>query len=400
MANKTFHKNRCLTSYRILVFALLYCLTCLICMTIFYDGSSTQVKVKPKNGPTQKPLRGPGKEKNDTIRSRTLSPGGNSTTGKPLNWRDEITKDLFHKKGPDLSVEDYQSLLGNKSIKFQCNQCAIVSSSGQLLGTGAGPQIDNNDCVFRMNNAPTKGYERDVGQRTTARVIGHVNLRKIFDDHLDAQSEFLVNTSTKADSIFIHWSYLTEIDKDPPPEYALAVELAKKFSNVSFNMFTPQKMKYAERLFHHETGLTRSEAKTWLSTGWYTILLAIDSCQQINIYGMVYEDYCKEHPNENVPYHYYDPNFKSECKYYHSSEVRLTSGHLFITEKAVFARWANIHSIHYFNPRWPPKRFTLSNQLLTPFVQRYQIAQNRLFSKLPIWKLFFHFAGLFYPLVH
>ena len=108
-----------------------------------------------------------------------------------------------------------------------------------------------------MNNAPTKGYERDVGQRTTARVIGHVNLRKIFDDHLDAQSEFLVNTSTKADSIFIHWSYLTEIDKDPPPEYALAVELAKKFSNVSFNMFTPQKMKYAERLFHHETGLTR-----------------------------------------------------------------------------------------------------------------------------------------------
>ena len=109
---------------------------------------------------------------------------------------------------------------------------------------------------------------------------------------------------------------------------------------------------------------------------------------------------CREHPNENVPYHYYDPNFKSECKYYHSSEVRLTSGHLFITEKAVFARWANIHSIHYFNPRWPPKRFTLSNQLLTPFVQRYQIAQNRLFSKLPIWKLFFHFAGLFYPLVH
>ena len=87
-------------------------------MTIFYDGSSTQVKVKPKNGPTQKPLRGPGKEKNDTIRSRTLSPGGNSTTGKPLNWRDEITKDLFHKKGPDLSVEDYQSLLGNKVSSF------------------------------------------------------------------------------------------------------------------------------------------------------------------------------------------------------------------------------------------------------------------------------------------
>ena len=98
------------------------------------------------------------------------------------------------------------------------------------MGTGAGQEIDRNDCVFRMNNAPTRGFERDVGGRTTVRVIGHVNLRRIFADNQRARQEFLTNASTRAERIFVHWSFLTDIDKDPPEEYALGVELAKTHS--------------------------------------------------------------------------------------------------------------------------------------------------------------------------
>ena len=108
-----------------------------------------------------------------------------------------------------------------------------------------------------MNDAPTKGFEKDVGTRTTARVIGHLNLKRVFAENPDSQLEFFANKSTRAEKIFIHWSYLTNIDKDSVEEYNLGMEFAKNYPHVEFNMFTPQKMKYAEKLFHHETGLTR-----------------------------------------------------------------------------------------------------------------------------------------------
>ena len=145
----------------------------------------------------------------------------------------------------------------SQTIKFHCKKCAIVSSSGQLLGRGAGKEIDKNECVIRMNDAPTKGFEKDVGTRTTARVIGHLNLKRSFAENNDAQLEIFANKSTRAEKIFIHWSYLTNVDKDSIEEYNLGMEFAKNYPHVEFNNFTPQKMKYAEKLFHHETGLTR-----------------------------------------------------------------------------------------------------------------------------------------------
>ncbi|XP_038063306.1 alpha-N-acetylgalactosaminide alpha-2,6-sialyltransferase 3-like [Patiria miniata] len=382
-------RNRCL----FLLFALLNSLACIVFMMLFFDaGKSGGLFESSAEGLSE------GSDKNSrqlTGDNRMLSPARR----QPVNRQNE--KDSFRRKGPDAVLKGYQNFLGNKSVKFQCNQCAIVTSSGQLLGTGAGREIDSNDCVLRMNNAPTKGHEEDVGSRTTIRVVGHINFGRIFGDDPAFVEEIFVNASTKTDSVVIHWSYLTDIDTRPPKEYALAVKLAQTHPNVSFNMFTPQKMVYAEDLFLHETGLIRSRAKTWMSTGWYTFLLAMDSCKQINVYGMIWGDYCTEHPDKEVPYHYYGPAFKAECRYYHASETRLTGGHLFIMEKAVFGRWAYAHNIRFHYPLWPARKLRPDHSgLLTPFMLRYQAAQNRLFSKLAFWKLFFHFSGLFYPLVH
>ncbi len=48
--------------------------------------------------------------------------------------------------------------------------CAIVASSKALKGKHLGMKIDSNEVVMRMNGAPTKGYEKDVGSKTTFRV--------------------------------------------------------------------------------------------------------------------------------------------------------------------------------------------------------------------------------------
>ena len=67
-------------------------------------------------------------------------------------------------------------------LALRCNACALVSSSGMLLGSNAGSQIDSADCVFRLNSAPTLGFEKDVGSKTTVRVISVTGFKSLIRD--------------------------------------------------------------------------------------------------------------------------------------------------------------------------------------------------------------------------
>ena len=68
--------------------------------------------------------------------------------------------------------------LPKESYKPSYKTCAVVSSGKTLLhvnGTvrreGHGELIDRHSAVFRLDNAPTKGFEKWVGQRTTHRIV-------------------------------------------------------------------------------------------------------------------------------------------------------------------------------------------------------------------------------------
>ncbi|KAF1392076.1 hypothetical protein PFLUV_G00048760 [Perca fluviatilis] len=49
----------------------------------------------------------------------------------------------------------------------RCRSCAVVGNSGNLLGSENGNLINSHDYVIRMNKAVTRGFEKDVGNRTT-----------------------------------------------------------------------------------------------------------------------------------------------------------------------------------------------------------------------------------------
>lgn len=66
-----------------------------------------------------------------------------------------------------LNNKDY---FNGEKVKRVYKSCAVVGSSPIILGKLYGAEIDFHEAVFRGNIAPTRGYELDVGKRTTIRV--------------------------------------------------------------------------------------------------------------------------------------------------------------------------------------------------------------------------------------
>ncbi|XP_038649688.1 alpha-N-acetylgalactosaminide alpha-2,6-sialyltransferase 5 [Scyliorhinus canicula] len=241
-------------------------------------------------------------------------------------------------------------------LRLHCHDCALVTSSGQLIGSGRGAQIDRAECVIRMNDAPTRGYQEDVGQRTSLRVVAHSSLQRL----LQKGSE-LLNATQETD--FIFWGPSSCMRRDGKGRLYNHLQLIRHTRpKLKLHTITRQKMLHFDELFKRETGKDRKKSNSWLSTGWFTMIIALELCDRVDVYGMVPPNHCKDPTRRPVPYHYYEPTGIDECTMYISHELgRKGSHHRFITEKQVFARWAGGYSIHFHQPEWEPEPPPASN---------------------------------------
>ncbi|XP_071780470.1 alpha-N-acetylgalactosaminide alpha-2,6-sialyltransferase 3 isoform X2 [Centroberyx gerrardi] len=195
-------------------------------------------------------------------------------------------------------------------LKLHCELCSIVSSSGQMLGQAAGPQIDRSSCIWRMNNAPTRGFEQDVGRRTTLRVVSHTSVPLLLQ-----KPQYFFGQGN--DTVYVVWGPLRNMRKDGKGiVYNMLRQAAENYPHARIFVTTEDRMNYCDMIFKKETGKDRSEGY------------------------------------RKVPYHYYEAGSRDECAEYLLHESAPYGGHRFITEKAVFAKWAKTHAIKFFNPPW------------------------------------------------
>lgn len=205
-------------------------------------------------------------------------------------------------------------------MSLRCHHCALVTSSSHVLGSQAGEEIDRTECVIRMNDAPTLGYDTDVGNRTSLRVVAHSSVFRV----VRKPNEFLNRSETNP--VIIFWGPPNKIGKEAKGTlYRLIQRVSMTYTNLSCFSITPNKMRRFDSLFHRETGqdrwvfrftvyclsswcwvnvtftnlssicfffLLRQKSHSWLSTGWFTMVIAIEICDNIKVYGMVPPNHC------------------------------------------------------------------------------------------------------------
>jgi hypothetical protein len=62
---------------------------------------------------------------------------------------------------------------GDKFGQNMKKSCALVSNAGELRGSHKGADVNAHDLVARINFAPIKGFESDVGARTDLVFTGY-----------------------------------------------------------------------------------------------------------------------------------------------------------------------------------------------------------------------------------
>ena len=136
-------------------------------------------------------------------------------------------------------------------MTLHCHHCALVTSSSHVLGTRSGPEIDRTECVIRMNDAPTFGYEADVGNRTSLRVVAHSSVFRV----ARRPGEFL---NRMGNTVVIFWGPPTKIGKEAKGTlYRLIQRVSMTYSNLSSFAIAPNKMRKFDNLFQKETGRDR-----------------------------------------------------------------------------------------------------------------------------------------------
>ncbi|KAL7984052.1 hypothetical protein Chor_002622 [Crotalus horridus] len=162
---------------------------------------------------------------------------------------------------------DWEQLLDRSSSR--CRRCAVVGNSGNLRQSQYGQQIDAHDLVFRMNKAPIKGFELDVGSKTTHHFVYPESYRELGETVNMILIPFKI--------LDLRW-VISALTNGTIDHTYIPVPRKIKANKDKIMVYHPSFIKYVydNWLQHHGR---------YPSTGFLSIIFALHLCDELDLYG-------------------------------------------------------------------------------------------------------------------
>ncbi|XP_067860076.1 alpha-N-acetylgalactosaminide alpha-2,6-sialyltransferase 2 isoform X2 [Heptranchias perlo] len=208
-----------------------------------------------------------------------------------------------------------------------CIRCAVVGNGGILNDSRKGEEIDKHDYVFRVNGAIIKGFEKDVGTRTSFYTFSTNTMK----NSLRAYSR--VGYTGLPQSEETRYVFLPDHDRD---YYLVKAAIMKRpiekgsdkskipptffGENVGpekFKMYHPDFIRYIRNRLLQANILKSAHRNIYRpSTGATMLIAAIHSCDEVSAYGFITNDYAKYSD------HYFDQHYH-KLTFYANHDMRL-----------------------------------------------------------------------------
>ncbi|XP_038608922.1 beta-galactoside alpha-2,6-sialyltransferase 1 [Tachyglossus aculeatus] len=139
--------------------------------------------------------------------------------------RDRVNVTMIRETDVPFNTSEWKTYLPEDEISGKIGhlgRCAVVSSAGSMKSSHLGPEIDSHDAVLRFNGAPTEGFQNDVGEKTTVRLIN--------SQLVTVEEQHFLKGSLYNNGILIVW--------DPSPYHS---EIPEWYKKPDYNFFANYK---------------------------------------------------------------------------------------------------------------------------------------------------------------
>jgi len=225
---------------------------------------------------------------------------------------------------PDDDMSELFAVVPDRAPPLKCSSCAVVSNAAVLLEREYGEHIDSNDCVWRLNRAPTQGFERYVGRRTT---MDYVNSFP----HLHN-----IRVLPRQDTMLVHGMTIELQDASSGFEKYMGwingyVGVRKKYPTVEAYILDLAWMTSSWEAYwaHLAPWLGPAALRARPSSGWHVARLALESCDKVRMYGF---------SMHSTKFHYFDSGVQETINP-RDRDPAAGITHRFAWEHEVYANW-------------------------------------------------------------
>ncbi|XP_018094029.1 alpha-N-acetylgalactosaminide alpha-2,6-sialyltransferase 2 isoform X2 [Xenopus laevis] len=218
----------------------------------------------------------------------------------PYGWKDLPQEDVASTL--KLLNDSAHRVMFRRQGPQKCIRCAVVGNGGILNGSRKGKEIDGHDYVFRLNGAVIKGFEKDVGTKTSFYGFTVNTMKNSLISYNEygftqtpkgADLRYIFIPSDLRDYVMLRSGILgvqvpSGYDKGDKP----SVYFGPKPSPRKFKMLHPDFLLYTRERFLKSDILNTKYAGLYMpSTGGLMLLTALHSCDQVSAYGFITPDY-------------------------------------------------------------------------------------------------------------